>query len=79
METVKTLVAFDEREESVGYTAQVVYDYILDKCRGILLKRQILSLRIIRLAVKNVQGKGIVNALAQALIKIVLVAIFDNC
>ena len=24
METVKTLVAFDEREESVGYTAKVV-------------------------------------------------------
>lgn len=39
METVKKLVAFDERGECVGYRAQVVYDDILDKCRGILLKR----------------------------------------
>ena len=76
----RTFVAFDEKDEVVGYftlaTAQVVYDEIPDEYRGKLPKYPIPSLRIARLAVgKSIQGKGIGKwLLAQAFIKIIHVA-----
>ena len=76
----RTFVAFDEKDEVVGYftlaTAQVVYEDIPDEYRGKLPKYPIPSLRIARLAVdKNLQGKGIGKwLLAQAFIKIIHVA-----
>ena len=76
----KTFVAFDEKEDIVGYftlaTAQVVYEDIPDEYRGKLPKYPIPSLRIARLAVgKDLQGKGIGKwLLTQAFIKIVHVA-----
>ena len=75
-----TFVAFDEKDEVVGYftltTAQIVYEDIPDEYRRRLLKYSIPSLRIARLAVgKNLQGKGIGKwLLAQAFIGIVHVA-----
>ena len=76
----RTFVAFDEKDEVVGYftlaTAQVVYENIPDEYRGKLPKYPIPSLRIARLAVgKNLQGKGIGKwLLTQAFIKILHVA-----
>lgn len=76
----RTFVAFNEKDEIVGYftlaTAQVVYDEIPDEYRCKLPKYPIPSLRIARLAVgKSLQGKGIGKwLLAQAFIKIVHVA-----
>ena len=76
----RTFVAFDEKDEVVGYftlaTAQVVYENIPDEYRGKLPKYPIPSLRIARLAVgKDLQGKGIGKwLLAQAFIKILHVA-----
>ncbi len=76
----KTFVAFDEKDEVVGYftlaTAQVVYENIPDEYRGKLPKYPIPSLRIARLAVdKDLQGKGIGKwLLTQAFIKILHVA-----
>ena len=76
----RTFVAFDEKEDIVGYftlaTAQIVYEDIPDEYRGKLPKYPIPSLRIARLAVgKDLQGKGIGKwLLTQAFIKIVHVA-----